>query len=302
MAQLAYVASHGTDLPFSTDLNQVPESKLSVNDAQFRPYPQYQGISGSTNNATSNYHSLQASITKRMTSGVSLSFNYVWSHFLDDQDSSGWGGQSGPQPYQRANDPGANYSNAIYDVRHAFKGYAVYELPFGKGKMLLNMSNGLLDAVAGGWQLSGSVVLSTGNPFTVYSPHDTYALAGSAFPNWSGTNPTPAHKSINEWYNPAAFVLPENGTYGNVRRNSLYGPGLATLDLSFGKTFSLPWEGIKFQIRADAANALNHPCFGIPQTGLTGASGVGQPFTSPSNITSTTVGGRTVQIEGHLTF
>jgi hypothetical protein len=237
-----------------------------------------------------------------MTSGVSLSFNYVWSHFLDDQDSSGWGGQGGPQPYQLANDPGANYSNSNYDVRHAFKGYAVYELPFGKGKMHLNTSNGLLDAVAGGWQLSGSVVLSTGNPFTVYSPHDTYALAGSAFPNWSGISPTPAHKSIHEWYNPAAFVLPENGTYGNVRRNSLYGPGLATLDLSFGKTFSLPWEGIKFQIRADAANALNHPCFGIPQTGLTGASGVGQPFTSPSNITSTTVGGRTVQIEGHLTF
>ena len=302
MAQLAYVGSHGTDLPFVMDLNQVPEGKLAPNDAQFRPYLQYQGISGSTNNAISNYNSLQASITKRMTSGLSLSFNYVWSHFLDDQDSSGWGGQAGPQPYQRANDPSANYSNSSYDVRHAFKGYAVYELPFGKGKILLNTSNRLLDAVVGGWQLSGTVVLSTGNPFTVYSTHNTYALAGDAFPNWSGVSPAPTHRSINEWYNPAAFVLPENGTYGNVRRNSLYGPGLAKIDLSFGKTFSLPWEGIKFQIRADAMNALNHPSFGIPQTSLSGASGVGQPFTNPTNITWTTVGGRTVQLEGRITF
>lgn len=302
IAQLTYIGSHGFNLSFPTDLNQVPKQYLSSNDAQYRPYPQYQGISGSTNNAISNYNSLQASITKRMTSGVSLSFNYVWSHFLDDQDSSGWGGQAGPQPLQIANDPSANYSNSSYDVRNAFKGYVIYELPFGKGKMLLNTNNLFLDELVGGWQLSSSLVLSSGNPFTVYSTQNTFAQAGSSFPNWSGVNPKPSNRSVNNWYNPAAFLLPANGTFGNVRRNSLYGPGLEEVNLTFGKTFSIPWEGIKLQLRGDATNAFNHPSFGIPQTQLSGAAAVGQPFTNATNITWTTVGGRTLQMEGRLTF
>ena len=80
VVELAYVASHGYALVFPTDLNAIPQSKLSSNDSpQYRPYPNYQGIPGSSNNAVSNYNSLQASVTKRMSSGVSLSFNYVWS-------------------------------------------------------------------------------------------------------------------------------------------------------------------------------------------------------------------------------
>ncbi len=102
-----------------------------------------------------------------MTNGLALSFNYVWSHFLDDMDSSGWGSRAGPQDYQIANNPAANYSNSNFDVRHAFKGYAVYQLPFGRGARFLNNST-LLDEVVGGWQISGTVVLQTGNPFTVY--------------------------------------------------------------------------------------------------------------------------------------
>ena len=85
---------------------------MGPNDSpKFRPYPQYQGITGSngTNNAISNYNSLQASITKRLSSGVSFNFNYVWSHFMDEQDSSGWGSRAGTQVYQRSYDPRANY-------------------------------------------------------------------------------------------------------------------------------------------------------------------------------------------------
>jgi hypothetical protein len=301
VAELSYVASHGYDLAFPTDLNQVPETHLVSNSAQFRPYPQYQGISGSTNNAISNYNSLQASITKRMTNGFSFSFNYVWSHMLDDMDSSGWGSRAGEQPFQIANNPAANYSNSNFDVRNAFKGYGVYELPFGRGKMFLN-DNTLLDALIGGWQLSGTIVLSTGNPFTVYSTQNTYALAGSAFPNWSGMSPRPAHRSIQNWYNPAAFLQPDNGTFGNVRRNSLYGPGLNYVNLSGSKVFSIPWEGIKLQIRCDAQNVFNHPSFGNPNTQLGGSSGVGTPYTNNTNINYTTVGGRNIQLGARLTF
>ncbi|MHB2009961.1 MAG: outer membrane beta-barrel protein, partial [Acidobacteriaceae bacterium] len=94
MMELAYVASHGYNLSFPVDINQVPESKLGPNDAKgatnARPYPLFQSIQGSTNNGISNYNSLQASIQKRLTSGLEFNFNYTWSHFLDVQDSAGW--------------------------------------------------------------------------------------------------------------------------------------------------------------------------------------------------------------------
>jgi len=320
VAELAYVASHGFNLPFVADLNQVPEANLSPNDAAFRPYPQYQGITGSTNNAISNYNSLQASITKRMNNGLSLNFNYVWSHFLDDQDSAGRGSFGGPAPYQIANNPSANYSNSNFDVRNALKGYAVYQLPFGKEKRFLN-KNAFLDEAIGGWQISGTLILSSGNPFTVYGTQNTYALAGSAFPNRiPGVSTKPQHQTtrcavgsgtqygcINEWYNPAAFSRPADGTFGNVRRNSLYGPGINEVNLSAGKTFDVPWRGIKLQIRADATNAFNHASFQLPTGTLAGAANVGDPYSwtvgsNSQQISGTTVGGRSMQLVAHLTF
>ncbi len=304
MVQLAYVGSHGFNLAFPTDLNQVPVALAHPGDVTaVRPYPNFQGISGSTNNAISNYNSLQASVTERMTRGLSLSFSYVWSHFLDDLDSSGWGSRAGEQPFQLANNPAANYSNSNFDVRHAFKGYAVYQLPFGRGKQFLNGSH-LSDEVVGGWQVSGTVVLQTGNPFTVYADQANYTQAGSTFPNRNpGVSWKPAHQSIQNWYNAGAFLRPADGTFGDVRRNSLYGPGLKVFNFSAAKSFTVPYgEGIKVEFRADAQNVFNHPSFGNPSTGLGGSSGAGTPYTSTSSISSLTVNGRNLQLALHVSF
>jgi len=307
VAEVAYVASHGSGLNFPTDLNQVPQSLLSSNDSADRPYPNFQGISGSTNNAISNYNSLQVSITKRMTKGLSLNFNYVWSHMLDDMDSSGWGSRAGPQDFQIANNPGANYSSSNFDVRNAFKGYAVYQLPFGKGKQFLNSSR-LLDEAVGGWQIAGTVILQTGNPFTVYGNQNTYALAGTQFPNRiPGVSTTPAHRGIDNWVNAAAFSQPAPGTFGNVPRNSLYGPGINVFNFSAAKSFSIPFkEGIQIEFRADAQNVFNHPSYGTPSgTNLgnsSGTGGVGQPYNNLTPITSVTVSGRNLQLALRVSF
>ncbi len=329
MVQVAYVGSHGSNLIFATDLNAIPADHLSSNDVAegYRPYPLFQNLTGSTNNALSNYNSLQASLTKRFTRGFSMSANYVWSHMLDDQDSSGWGSREGPQDWQIAYSTGANYGNSNFDVRNAFKAYAVYTLPFGRGQAYLN-NNALLDEIVGGWQISGTVVELSGQPFTVTTGQNTYQQDGSSFPNRNpGVSLKPAHRSarcqagssggtcINEWYNPAAFLEPAPGTFGNVRRNSLYGPGINEVNLSGGKVFSMPGENdpVKLQIRVDATNAFNHPSFGTPNGGLSGAAGIGQPYSFGENsagtgsgpteqITGTTVGGRAVQFSAKLTF
>ena len=305
VAELAYVGSHGFNLAFPVDLNQVPPSGWSPNDSQNRPYVNFQGITGASSrtNAVSNYNSLQASITKRMARGVSLSFNYTWSHFLDDLDSSGWGSRAGQQDYQNASNPAANYGNSNFDVRHAFKGYAVYQLPFGRGKQFLNHS-ALLDEVVGGWQVSGTVVLETGQPFSVYGDQANYSLAGTQFPNRSPGVPLyPSNRGIDGWFNPAAFTKPADGTWGNVRRNSLYGPGVNVFNMSAAKSFGLPWESMRIEFRADAANVFNHKSLGIPGgRNLGSAAGVDQPYTSSNTISSVTTGARNMQLMLRLSF
>jgi hypothetical protein len=317
---LAYVASHGHDLPFPVDVNQIPENRLGPNDVAqgFRPYPQYGNISESTNNGLSNYNSLQATVQKRMSSGLDFNFNYTWSHFLDNIDSSGWGSRAGAQTYQSSYNVGASYSNSNFDVRNAFKGSAVYQLPFGKGRTFLN-NNWLLDEVVGGWQATGTIVLLTGQPFTVtMKNNNSYAQSGQWYPNLIG-NPKLANRGpyhgTNQWFNEAAFAQPANGTFGNFRRNTLYGPGLNRVNFSLGKTFAIH-ESIGLQIRADANNLFNHPSFQLPTTGnpsvapLTvcsdtksaGCSAVGAVQTGTSTIRSTTVGGRTMQLGARLTF
>jgi len=309
--ELAYVASHGFDLVFPTDLNQVPTADLGPNDAAFRPNPNYTSISGSTNNAVSNYNSLQASISRRLVYGLSFNFNYTWSHFLDDQDSSGWGSHSGPQSRQYE-DAALNYSNSNFDVRNAFKGRIVYELPFGRGRMFMN-HNLLLDELLGGYQISSTMQLTSGNPFSVFaSSQNDYSVNGGAAPfaNYTGAPTRPiGGRSIKEWYNPAAFSPPALGTFGDVRRNSLYGPALEYVNMSAGKKFDIHGN-VKLQIRVDATNVFNHPSFGQPNGNLSNCSGppncpaaqqAGQPYTQQGSfgtnnqISGVSVGGRDLQ-------
>ncbi len=146
MFEVAYVGSHGYDLNFPVDINQVPESKLAPNDAADQPYPVFGQINGSTNKTYSNYNALQASVQRRFTSGLEFNFNYTWSHFLDVIDSSGWGSRGGWQNYQNAYVPSANYGASNFDIRNMFKGSVVYDLPVGKGRPFLNNSR-LLDEI-----------------------------------------------------------------------------------------------------------------------------------------------------------
>jgi len=306
--EMAFVGSHGLNLFYSNDLNAVPLNHLNSNGNQFRPYPLYSGgIGGNSADGISNYNSLQATVQRRLSKGLSFDANYTWSHFLDSHDSSGWGSRSGQSPYQIPNNAAANYSNSNFDIRNAFKGRVIYQLPFGRGRMFMNKSL-LLDEVLGGWQVSSTMIFQSGNPFTVTSSQSTYT-SGSAFPNYSGKPLYPAHKTYSEWFDPAAFTLPANGTFGNVRRNSLYGPGVELVNMSAGKTFDIR-EAVKLQIRVDATNAFNHTNLGLPAGGVIGLSAskgqsAGQAYTFGSGdqqINTTTNGARTVQLAAHLQF
>src|SRR5207248_2182487 len=83
-----------------------------------------------------------------------------------------WGSHFGAQNWQNAYNPAANYGNSNFDVRNAFKGYILYQLPFGRGRQFLN-SNSIVDAILGGWQISDTLVIQSGQPFTPVMNSDT---------------------------------------------------------------------------------------------------------------------------------
>jgi hypothetical protein len=232
---------------------------------------------------------------------------------MDQMASSGWGSRAGALNYQRSFDPGANYANSNFDIRNAFKGSALYQLPFGRGKRFMN-NNLFLDEVFGGWQATGIVVIQSGQPFTVSMATDnSYSLAQNSqwYPNLVG-NPRLANRGpyhgTNQWFNEAAFAQPAAGTFGNAGRNLLNGPGLANVNFSLGKTFTI-WEDVKLQIRADAQNVFNHPSFGLPTSGGVNQSSAqlvvnpdGSIATGTSTIRSVTVKGRLMQLNARISF
>ncbi len=297
LAELAYVGNHGAHLAFPVDLNQVPLNEVGPGNPQpLRPYTQYNNINATLFNAISNYDSLQASLKRRFSMGLSFEVNYTWEHFLDEQDSAGWGSRGGSQPWQDALNPALNYGNSNFNVPQMFKGDVVYQLPFGKGKNLMN--TGLADALFGGWQASTIFVAQSGSPYTVYAQNVLNSGAGNNFQQYANVvgNPYLSNPTIADWYNVAAFSQPANYTIGNEGRNILRGPDLRSVDFSMGKTFKFPkLENAGLTLRFDATNILNHPSFSNPGN-LTFNGG------NPGQITSTSVGSRVLQLGARLYF
>jgi len=306
MVSLGYVGSHGTNLLYNKDFNQIPASELGPNDtttgcngASCRPYPEYQAISGFSTQATSVYHALQAVFGRNFANGLTMNVNYTWSHMTDDQDSSGWGTQQGTSVFQNAYDPKSNWGAANFDVRNMFKAYGTYDLPFGRGRKFLN-NNEALDEAIGGWTLSLTFVGQGGHPFTpvMASSTNSFENTGASdfkwYPNQVG-NPKASGQSgtIAQWFNPAAFAAPTPGTLGNNHRNDVYGPGLHVINGSIRKTFHI-YERVSFDLAANATNLINHPSFAIPDLNI----GPGHH----AQITSVNQGGRTVELVGHIRF
>ena len=299
VAEVAYVANHVNGLWFGADANQVPGDKLgtSSNPQSLRPYPQYLNVNGNLFNAVSNYNSLQASLEKRFSSGLGFNVNYTWSKMLSEQDSSGWGGHSGAaQYYQSAYNKGINYALANFHRAHMFKGNVIYMIPVGKNQRLLGNSSGVVDAVLGGWQASAILLVETGQPYSpvMGSQNLTGALSGNWFPNIVG-DPNLPNPTISRYFNTAAFAQPAAFTFGNAGRNILIGPKYSDVDFMMAKSFVLPkFERSRLQLRIDAVNILNHPSFNNPNANIgTTAAGI---------ITSTSLGGRVIQLGARLSF
>jgi hypothetical protein len=173
-------------------------------------------------------------------------------------------------------------SSSDIDVRHNLTVNGVYELPFGPGKRLL--ADGLASKIFGGWELAGISTARTGLPVNV-----TVTRKASALPDGNTSSQRPnlvpgvpiyaANQTPTNWFNPAAFSLPANGTWGNLGRFIANGPGIFEIDSSLQKRFRVT-ERVALNFRAAAYNLLNHPIYSTPSGKIGSLTG------NPPNVSS----------------
>src|ERR1035437_1030047 len=295
VADFGYVGSKQSHLPFTRDVNQVPENLLGPTDSAFRPY-KFQSLNGYTTEGVANYHAFQAGLTRRMSSGIMFNLNYTWSHMLSNQDSSGWGSLQGATPYQRSYDALANYGNSNFDIRHMFKAHGSYDLPFGLGRKFANTSK-VLDHAIGGWTLFGDFITQGGSPFTPSMlVNNSYSLSSNNlwYPNLVGDpKAVTGGQTIDSWFNVSAFAAPTPGTFGNMGRNIVFGPRLSAINMSLHKVFKFT-ERMNLDFSANATNLINHPSFALPDK-LIGPGHVGR-------ISGTSVVSRQMELVAKLRF
>ncbi|MGC1105423.1 MAG: carboxypeptidase-like regulatory domain-containing protein [Candidatus Acidiferrales bacterium] len=246
----------------------------------------------------SSYNALQVDINHRFSKGLVLRGVYTWSKSLDDGDSlNATAAGNAPGLVSNPFDLSSDWGPATYDVRNVAVIDGSYDLPFGHGQRLFNGLNGVANGFASGWAVNSIVTLQSGFPFTPqlsYNPSNSGDTKNPVRPfvNPSFTGPV-ILGTPKQWFNPAAFLAPpaNSGFYGNLGRDSLIGPGLATWDFSVLKDTPIR-ERMTLQFRAELFNLLNRANFNTPNPIVFTPSGV-----SPTAgvITSTSTTSRQVQ-------
>ncbi|MES1260950.1 MAG: TonB-dependent receptor, partial [Acidobacteriota bacterium] len=303
--EAAYVGNHGTHVFAGTggdyDPNQasiVGFGTLSAN--QRKPYFQKFGWSQSLryygSDASNSYNGLQVKLEKRFSGGLQILGHYTWSRALD------YSGTYYPQ------DRSQSYGVSDNGRNHTVVVASLWEVPVGRGRKYLKGISRPVDWLIGGWQMNGIETWASGLPFTpsyrdCNSDRDTGYCKPNIVGNWHASDPGQFG-----WFNTADTPLaangqtsgvwqrPQKGQFGNIGRNSLWGPRFTQLDLSFFKDFALT-EKTKLQFRAESFNFGNHTNLGQPN-GCVDCPGVaGRIFNTIANYVP-----RTWQMAARVSF
>ncbi|HKD61872.1 MAG TPA: carboxypeptidase-like regulatory domain-containing protein [Terracidiphilus sp.] len=307
---VGYVGSHSYHQILSEDINE-PVPTYEPDGTVFYPAgvknanPALANSTSWVSQGVGSYHSLVADVRRSFANGLQFRGNYTWSKNLDD--GSAWNTSvSGNTPayVEFPLNPKLDWGPAATDVRHAGSINASYELPFGPKRRYLNHAPPVVNFVASGWTASAIVALQSGFPFTPqlgYNPTGNGDTRNPVRPNWNPNfigNLYP--RTAKQYFNPAAFLQPATGTYGNVSRDALTGPGLSELDFSATRNSHLT-ERLGLQFRAEFFNILNHTNFLTPnEVVYTSATSPISPTAGLVTATSTT--SRQVQFGAKLQF
>ena len=283
VAQIGYVGSHGTNLPLLRSINPVVNGqRLHINQ-----YPALAAINIQESIGNSNYNSLQASLRTTRWNNVTLNANYTWAKALDNGSAVRDSIPANSFDLRREYGPGSS------DIRHAFTSFAIYDVP-ALGSRLPRLTRG--------WQLNALITAHTGEPYDLLSgtnrsgandTRDRVDVVG----DWRSGIPARANAfAAAPWFNPRAFAAAATGTFGNIGRNALSGPGLGSVDFSIFKETPIT-ERLKTQFRVEIFNIFNRVNFANPGVNLNapasfgliantrnGAAAPGIGFGEPRNV------------------
>ncbi|HKX26541.1 MAG TPA: TonB-dependent receptor [Blastocatellia bacterium] len=247
----------------------------------FRPYPQFAGIAVIDSNDYSTYHALQVMVQRKFAQGVQFQGSYTFAKSLDTRSfdpaftiaNTGNAQSSSSTPFD-LNRRSLNYARSDFDRRHVFSGYALWDLPFGKGGWFGRNASGPAKRLIEGWNVNGVMTWESGRPFTIFSGANQFSSVVNSTvdcnrcsrdmgqvdrvaANFGGV---PGYFTAQEI---ARFSQPGPGEIGNTGRNYFTGPGLFNLDLAILKRTRLT-ERANFELRFEFFNLLNHANFGLP--------------------------------------
>jgi hypothetical protein len=296
LLQVAYVGGHGSHGKETVNYNParyVPGSALGTD--QRRIFQGYSNIWFGAQSGNSSYNSLQVAVKKRFSHGITANAAYTFSKSIDDFPDGGGNADYGSDgvsvlPWYYPNGRLLNRGPSGFDRQQRLVISYVWQSP-----RLLRW-NPLLRSAFGEWELSGILTLQTGDPLTVTAGYDR-SLTGLGHdradyvPSQPVRSLTTCNGAVNciSWVNPAAFSAPKSaggsyigdGTFGDVGKGALRGPGSIGFDVGMSKNFTLR-ESLKLQFRGEFFNATNHANPNDPVTMLNSAqfgriTGVGAP-------------------------
>ena len=250
-------------------------------------------VSGTKSNGTMRYNALQAVLQKQLSHGLQYQVAYTFSKCMSDSTGyyGAWNNALSASAYwQNVYDQKSEYAPCYYDATHVVSAYAIYDLPFGRGKALGKNANGVVNQVIGNWAISPIVFFRTGWPLPPQGAVDQSGTYSRGIrPDCNGV-PSISNTFLSgvgrQWFvNSGQITQPGIGTFGNCspQLGDLRSPHYSDVDLSLHKDFPIT-ERFRLQFRTDFINAFNHVQYNAPNMGLGASMGQITGAQPPRNI------------------
>jgi len=267
--EAGYLGGESHHLQGFMDANQgIPGT---VGNAQSRrPFPGFSNIQLVQDGGNGDYNSLSLKATRRFGQGLSVVSSYTWAKSIDT--TSGIRNQGNDTLYpQNMYCLACERGLSAFDVRHRVVTSVLYDLPVGKGRRA-NITNPVLNAIAGGWNVSGFLTLQTGMPGNLGLGGVDNASTGSGGydrPNSTSVSPYLDNPTPSRYFSLDAYTEAPAGQFGYVGRTSIIGPGIIGFDAAIHKSFKMPYkDSHALQFRFEAFNVLNHPNWAMPNLNI----------------------------------
>lgn len=238
-----------------------------------RPLPDLDQIDVRGEDGISSFHGLVSTFQTDNWKGFLFRANYMFAHALNDGSAGGGGADNnGPQNVACRS---CEKANSSLDARHVFTLNVAWDLPWGRNRWY------------GGWQWSGIATARTGLPVNVSVTRrasdvlDGNTLSGQRPDLVPGVPLYLDYGATGRWLNPAAFIVPAIGTWGNFGRNVVRAPGLYQIDSGISKRTRIG-ERVLVEFGAQVFNLMNHPQLAAPAANISSTANFGR-ITAPAN-------------------